>query len=75
MARPLHSDKHIEDAIAHAENNGWKYKPPGRSAHCWGRLLCRHAQQSGCKFSIWSTPSDPFSYSKQIRRRVNKCPH
>ncbi len=75
MARPLHADKDIENAIKYAETNNWRYKAAGRSAHGWGRLLCPHAQQSGCMLSIWSTPVDPSDHAKRIKKKVDTCPH
>lgn len=75
MKRNRHPNKNIEGAIQYAEANGWRYKPAGNSAHAWGRLLCKQQDRTGCSMSIWSTPKDTDNHAKQIRNRVNACPH
>ena len=73
MARPRHPNKDIEAAIRHAEARGWICALS--KGHAWGRLRCPHAKPGGCQFGVWSTPRNPASHAKQIRRRVDKCPH
>ena len=73
--RNKHPNKEIEKAIRHAETKGWRYHETGRSAHAWGRLLCPLQSRDGCSMSIWSTPRSADVYAKQIRNRVDKCPH
>jgi hypothetical protein len=73
MPRPVHPNKDIEAAVAFAESKGWRHIHC--NGHAWGRLFCRFGQRGGCKISVWSTPSDPFDHARQIRRRVNQCPH
>jgi hypothetical protein len=75
MKRKIHTNKEIESAIQYAENNGWRYKATGNSAHAWGRLLCPLAERDGCGMSIYSTPRNNDVHAKQIRRKVNSCPH
>lgn len=75
MTRPKHPNKEIEAAVAHAESKGWRYKAAGKSAHCWGRLLCPDATPAGCQMSVWSTPRSPENHAKQIKRMVKRCPH
>jgi len=75
MPRPVHPDKDIEDAVSFAESQQWRYVAPGRSSHAWGRLLCPGGRPGDCALSIWSTPKNPFAHARQIRRRVNACPH
>ena len=38
MSRWKHSKKEVEDALRHAEANGWRVEPGG--AHAWGRIYC-----------------------------------
>lgn len=62
-------------AVKYAEGHGWRYKKAGGSAHAWGRLLCPFEDREGCSMSVWSTPRDADSHAKQIRRRIDACPH
>lgn len=73
--RPKHPNKEIEEAILYAENNGWKYKDSGKSAHAWGRLLCPLHAREGHQMSVWSTPRSAFIHAQQIKRLVDKCQH
>lgn len=73
--RKKHPNKEIEMAIQYAESRGWRYKKAGNSAHAWGRLLCLLENREGCSMSIWSTPINTDIHARQIRKRVNACPH
>jgi len=73
--RKQHPNKEIEAAIVYAEKHGWRHKKAGGSAHAWGRLYCPRMDREGCSMSIWSTPKSPEHYAKQIKRKVNNCPH
>ncbi len=75
VKRNKHPNKEIQAAISFAQENGWRYKEAGKSAHAWGRLLCPLTDREGCSMSIWSTPRDADNHAKQIRRKVNSCPH
>ncbi|MGE3920247.1 MAG: hypothetical protein AB7F64_04770 [Gammaproteobacteria bacterium] len=75
MHTKKHPSKVIECAIEFAEEHGWRYVPPGNSAHCWGKLYCSLAEREGCKMSIWSTPRDEDSHAKRIRQNVKACSH
>lgn len=75
MKRPRHPNKNIEKAVQYAEKRSWRYKKSGGSAHAWGRLLCSFQHREGCSMSIWSTPRDSDIHAKQIRHRVDACPH
>jgi hypothetical protein len=75
IKRKIHPNKEIEKAIQYAESKGWRYKKAGGSAHAWGRLLCPLQNREGCGMSIWSTPRSPDTHAKQIRKRVDSCPH
>jgi len=73
MARPRHTNKHIEDAIKFALENDWRFEPS--RGHAWGRLKCPHGQRHGCCVSVYSTPKRPEAHAKDIRRAVISCPH
>lgn len=73
--RPKHPDKEIEQAIVYAEENGWRYKGSGKSAHAWGKLLCPLHTREGHKMSIWSTPRNAFNHARQIKQLIDRCQH
>ena len=75
MVRKTHPNKEIEKAICFAEDQDWRYKKVGGSAHAWGRLNCPKENREGCAMSVWSTPKNPENHAKQIVRNVKKCPH
>ena len=53
MARSRHPDKEIEEAVAYAEQAGWRVVMA--KGHAWGRLYYEHADRDGCMVSVWST--------------------
>lgn len=69
--RPRHPDKEVEAAIAYAEALGWRVRMQGH----WGRLYCPQADRSGCQVGVWSTPRNGGVHARQIRHRVDQCPH
>ncbi len=73
--RKKHPFDAIERAVKYAESKGWEYRPPGGSAHAWGRVYCPLRCREGCAISIWSTPRNPEHHALQLIRRINKCPH
>jgi len=75
MARPRHSKKDIEVAVAYAESMGWRFEKASARAHIWGTLLCPLAEREGCKFSVLSTPKSPRNHAEHIRRAVDRCQH
>lgn len=75
MSRPKHPNKHIEEALKYAEDQGWRVEKAGKSAHAWGRIYCGGGQREDCIISVWSTPRSPQNHAQQIRRAINKCPH
>jgi len=75
MGRRAHPNKHIEAAVAYAEESGWKWIAPGKSAHIWGRLFCPYADREGCRVAVNSTPRHPEYHAKKIRRVVSNCSH
>lgn len=75
MKRPQHPDKAIEFTVRCALIQGWHYVSPGKSAHCWGRLMCPETSRQGCIMSVWSTPRNTLAHARQISRVVNRCHH
>ncbi|MDI9244537.1 hypothetical protein [Marinobacter sp. CHS3-4] len=76
MPRKRHSNKDIEDALTHAESQGWRIEK-GRG-HAWGRMYCPFNDADCrcgefCVASIWSTPKNAQNHAKQIRRIVDNC--
>jgi len=76
MARRAHPDKDIEKALQYAEDAGWRVEQGG--SHAWGKMYCPKNNNDCrcgefCISSIWSTPRNPGSHAKQIRRVVDNC--
>ncbi len=62
MARPAHPKKEIEEALRHAEGQGWRIEVGG--SHAWGRVYCPYNDEECrcgefCITSVWSTPRIP----------------
>lgn len=71
--RPRHPSKDIEESVQHAEAHDWVWiKTKG---HAWGKLLCPFHDRDGCQIFIWSTPRNPDSHARSIKRDVDRCPH
>jgi hypothetical protein len=73
MSRPRHPNKHIERAVRYAEMLGWRVQMS--KGHAWGHLYCPHGTRESCIVSVWSTPRNPESHARHIRRDVDRCPH
>lgn len=76
MARKSHPNKDIEKALKYAEQKGWIIKVG--SSHAWGQMRCPYNEKSCrfgkfCQISIWSTPRNPQSMIRQVRKVVDKC--
>ena len=76
VARTRHPKKEIEEAIRHAEANGWRVEIGG--SHAWGKLYCPYNDAECrcgefCITSIWSTPRNPGNYARKLRRVVDNC--
>jgi hypothetical protein len=73
MPPKRHPNKDIRKAIEEATGQGWIVEvSKGRSARRWGCIRCGSRQ---CKVTINSTPREPETYAKRIRKAVAKCPH
>ena len=75
MARPSHPKKEVEEALKHAEEQGWRVEAGG--SHAWGRIYCPYnddACRCGefCITSVWSTPKNPAT-TRALRRVVDNC--
>ena len=76
MSRWKHPKKEVEDALRHAEANGWRVEPGG--AHAWGRIYCPYNDAECrcgefCITSVWSTPKNAGNHAKALRRVVDNC--
>jgi hypothetical protein len=71
MQRKRHPNKHLEAAVSYGESKGWRVDL--RKGHCWGRMFCPHADRSGCKISVWSTPRNPENHASTIIKIIDKC--
>ncbi len=47
-----HQNKHIREAIRHAETLGWTVEKASARAHIWGTLYCPHSQREGCRVRV-----------------------
>jgi hypothetical protein len=79
MARSKHSKKEVEAAITYAEGHGWTVEQRG-GGHAWGILRCPHNDEKCrcgefCSSSIWSTPRNPGSFARKVRKWVDNCIH
>lgn len=76
MPRATHPKKEVEDAIRHAEANGWRVEVGG--SHAWGKLHCPYNDAECrcgefCIASIWSTPGNPGNFARKLKRVVDHC--
>lgn len=76
MTRRRHPKKEVEEAIQYAESNGWRVSLGG--GHAWGKMYCIENTKDCrcgefCITSINSTPRNPVSHAKQIKRVVDNC--
>ncbi len=71
----MHPHKEIRKAIQYAADKGWRVLKAGPRAHLWGKLLCGHQDRDGCNIRVSSTPKNPEGHAREIRRRVDACPH
>jgi hypothetical protein len=69
--RSMHPNKQIREAINYAEDNGWTFAKS--RGHAYGRIYCMHGH-GDCQMSIWSTPRNPETHAKRIRKKVDACP-
>lgn len=73
--RPRHPSKEIEGAVVNLERSGWTWASPGKSSHCWGKLLCPQHDQSGCIIYVYSTPRSTQNHARDILRKAERCGH
>ena len=67
MTRPSHSKKEVEEALRHAEEQGWRIELGG--SHAWGRIYCPYNDEECrcgefCITSVWSTPKNPGNHAR-----------
>lgn len=76
MNRPAHPKKEVEDALKHAEANGWTVKVGG--AHAWGKIYCPYNDDDCrcgdfCITGVWSSPRNAGHHARALRRVVDNC--
>jgi hypothetical protein len=76
MTRSSHPKKEIESALKHAEEEGWRVEVGG--SHAWGKIYCPYNDEECrcgefCIACVWSTPRNPGSHARALRRVVDKC--
>ncbi|UZE28153.1 hypothetical protein LOY63_22895 [Pseudomonas asplenii] len=76
MARARHPIKAIEEALQHAEEQGWRISVGG--SHVWGKMYCSlNSQQCRCQdhciSSVFCTPRNAFSHARRLRQVVDGC--
>jgi hypothetical protein len=76
MARARHPKKEVEEALRHAEANGWRIEVGG--SHAWGKIYCPYNDSECrcgefCISSIWSTPKNAGNHARQIKRVIDNC--
>lgn len=76
MRRTKHPKKDVEEALVHAESQGWLVKQGG--SHAWGKLYCPYNDDQCrcgefCIVSIWSTPRNASHHAAQLRRVIDNC--
>lgn len=75
LNRAMHPHKEIRKSISYAEAKGWRVLKAGPRAHLWGKLLCGFKDRNGCVVRVSSTPKNAEAHAREIRRRVDGCPH
>jgi hypothetical protein len=76
MARRKHPKRDVEDALRHAEANGWRVTLGG--GHAWGKIYCPYNNDECrcgqfCITCVWSTPKNPRNHADALRRVVDNC--
>ncbi len=78
MARPSHPKKEVEDALRHAEGQGWRVEVG--SSHRLGGCICPYNDEECrcgefCITSVWGTPKNPgnHAHAHALRRVVDNC--
>ena len=76
MPRTRHPKKDVEEALQHAEAQGWRIEVGG--SHAWGKMYCPYNDAECrcgefCIASIWSTPKNPGNHARQLKRVVDNC--
>ncbi|MDQ1834376.1 hypothetical protein RBA09_26970 [Massilia sp. CCM 9029] len=68
--------KEIEQALKHAEANGWRIKVGG--SHAWGHMFCPYDDSrcrggEYCRAPVLSTPKSAGNHARFLRRVVDHC--
>jgi hypothetical protein len=76
MTRSTHPKKEVEEALKHAEAEGWRLLVGG--AHARGKLYCPYKGDECrcgefCISCVWSTPRSAGNHANALRRVVDNC--
>lgn len=75
MTVPNHPNKEIRKVINEAVSKGWRVIETGKSSHAFCRLYCPEKSRDGCKISVWRTPRNSSNHARQIKNKIEACPH
>lgn len=72
---PEHSKQHFRDALKHARNAGWSFYE--FEGHCFGRVVCDPdlPKEDRCEYLVFSTGKALESAARELKSRVDRCPH
>ena len=70
-----HPNKHIREAMKFAETEGWRFVKASGHAHIYGTMYCPRSARVGCRFRVYSTPTNPEEHAQKLIREVKRCPH
>jgi hypothetical protein len=68
-----HPNKHIREAIKYAVEKGWRVSIS--KGHHWGHIWCPLESREGCMFGVYSTPRNPETHARWLRKMIDQCPH
>jgi hypothetical protein len=69
-----HPSPELNAVVEYAIAQGWRVIQ-SKKGHAWGRVLCPHNERNGCIHSVNSTPRNPGSDARRLRRLIDNCPH
>lgn len=72
---PEHSKQYFRDALKYAQNAGWWLRK--FDGHSYGRAVCDRElpKEDRCEFLIFSTGRAAETSARELRSRVDRCPH
>lgn len=72
---PEHSKQHFHDALKYAQDAGWSLRK--FDGHSFGRVVCDQElpKEDRCEFLVFSTGKGSEASARELRARVDRCPH